>query len=126
MLMSDLWRRCLERLEGDFSVEEMHTYLKPLQPVEDAEGLRLLAPNEYTLDFVRAEFLPRINAVLQHLQGAPVKLRLEVGTLNNRRVVRTHVAVTAPGQRTNGGWTRSECRFPRSALYVRDIRRGQV
>jgi chromosomal replication initiator protein len=92
MLMSDLWRRCLERLEGDFSVEEMHTYLKPLQPVEDAEGLRLLAPNEYTLDFVRAEFLPRINAVLQHLQGAPVKLRLEVGTLNNRRIVRTHLA----------------------------------
>ncbi len=98
MLMSDLWRRCLERLEGDFSVEEMHTYLKPLQPVEDAEGLRLLAPNEYTLDFVRAEFLPRINAVLQHLQGAPVKLRLEVGTLNNRKASRSHVAAAAANE----------------------------
>ncbi len=83
--MSDLWRRCLERLEGDFSVEDLHTYLKPLQAVEDAEGLRLLAPNEYTLDIVRAEFLPRIGTVLQHLAGAPVKLRLEVGTLTQRK-----------------------------------------
>ncbi|MEP6938791.1 MAG: chromosomal replication initiator protein DnaA [Rudaea sp.] len=90
--MSELWRRCLERLAGDFSVEEMHTYLMPLQPIEDADGLRLLAPNEYTLDVVRAEFLPRINAVLQHLQGSAVKLRLEVGTLHRKVTQRVHVA----------------------------------
>lgn len=92
--MSDLWRRCLERLEGDFSVEDLHTYLKPLQAVEDAEGLRLLAPNEYTLDIVRAEFLPRIGTVLQHLAGAPVKLRLEVGTLTQRKARAAAAATT--------------------------------
>ena len=91
--MSELWRRCLERLEGEFSVEDMHTYLKPLQAVEDAEGLRLLAPNGYTLDFVRAEFFPRIGAVLNHLNGTPLRLRMEVGTLNNRRSER-------PGHKT--------------------------
>jgi chromosomal replication initiator protein len=83
--MSELWRRCLERLEGELSVEDMHTYLMPLQAVEDAEGMRLLAPNGYTLDFVRAEFLPRIGAVLNHLNGTPLRLRMDVGTLNNRR-----------------------------------------
>jgi chromosomal replication initiator protein len=86
--MSELWRRCLQRLEGELSVEDMHTYLMPLQAVEDAEGLRLLAPNAYTLDFVRAEFLPRIGAVLNHLHGTPLRLRLEVGTLNNRKTDR--------------------------------------
>jgi chromosomal replication initiator protein len=79
--MSDIWRRCLEHLEGEFSVEDMHTYLMPLQAREDAEGLRLLAPNGYTLDIVREKFLPRIERVLDHLNGTPVKLRLEVGTL---------------------------------------------
>ena len=83
--MSELWRRCLERLEGELSVEDMHTYLMPLQAVEDAEGMRLLAPNGYTLDFVRAEFLPRIGAVLNHLNGTPLRLRMDVGTLHNRR-----------------------------------------
>jgi chromosomal replication initiator protein len=93
--MSELWRRCLQRLEGELSVEDMHTYLMPLQAIEDAEGLRLLAPNGYTLDFVRAEFLPHIGAVLNHLNGTPVRLRIEVGTLNNRRTDR-------PGHKTSG------------------------
>jgi chromosomal replication initiator protein len=84
--MSDLWRRCLERLEGELSVEDMHTYLMPLQVSEDGEGLRLLAPNAYTLDFVKAEFLPRIGKVLNHLNGAPLKLRMEVGALGGRRM----------------------------------------
>ena len=97
--MSELWRRCLERLEGEFSVEDMHTYLKPLQAVQDADGVRLLAPNAYTLDFVRAEFLPRIGAVLNHLNGTPLRLRVEVGTLNSRRSVRpSYKAASADAQ----------------------------
>jgi len=86
--MSELWRRCLERLEGEFSVEDMHTYLMPLQAVEDAEGLRLLAPNAYTLDFVRSEFLPRITIMMERLSGGPVRVRCEVGTVAGRRAER--------------------------------------
>jgi chromosomal replication initiator protein len=83
--MSDIWRRCLERLGAQYSVEDMHTYLMPLQASEDSEGLRLLAPNAYTLDFIKAEFLGQIEGVLNHLNGAPIRLRLEVGTLAGRR-----------------------------------------
>ncbi|HZP65539.1 MAG TPA: chromosomal replication initiator protein DnaA [Rudaea sp.] len=86
--MSELWRRCLERLEGELSVEDVHTYLMPLQASEDAEGLRLFAPNAYTLDFVRAEFLPRIGTVVDQLAGTPTRVRLEVGTLSGRRAER--------------------------------------
>jgi chromosomal replication initiator protein len=87
--MSDLWRRSLERLENELSAEDMHTYLMPLQASEDADGLRLLAPNAYTLDFVRAEFLPRIGKVVNHLHGGPLKVRLEVGALASRRIEKT-------------------------------------
>ncbi len=81
--MTDLWRRCLERLEGEFSVEDLHTWLAPLQATEDEGSLRVLAPNAYTLDVVRERFQPRIAAVLQHLNGgAPVTLRFEVGTIS--------------------------------------------
>jgi chromosomal replication initiator protein len=93
--MSDLWRRCLQRLEGDLSVEDVHTYLKPLQASEDAEGLRLLAPNTYTLEVVRSEFLPRIGQVLDHLRGEPVRVRLEVGALGNRRAPRADAPAIA-------------------------------
>ena len=84
--MSDLWRRSLERLENELSAEDMHTYLMPLQASEDADGLRLLAPNAYTLDFVKAEFLPRIGKVVNHLHGSPLRVRLEVGALASRRI----------------------------------------
>jgi chromosomal replication initiator protein len=84
--MSKLWRRCLERLEGELSVEDLHTYLMPLQASEDNAGLRLLAPNAYTLDFVRSRFLGVIERVVNHINGAPLPLRLEIGTLASKRV----------------------------------------
>lgn len=83
--MTELWRRCVERLEGEFSAEELHTYLKPLQAVEDDSGLRLLAPNAYTREHVESALLPRIRAVLQHLAGRAVAVRLEVGAVAARK-----------------------------------------
>jgi chromosomal replication initiator protein len=93
--MSELWRRCLERLEGEFGAEDIHTYLKPLQPAESDDGLRLLAPNAYTLERIEHEFLPRIRAILNHLAARPVPVRLEVGTLSARRVT---APKAAPGR----------------------------
>jgi len=64
-----------------------------LQAVQSEDSLRLFAPNSYTLEIVRADFLPRIGEVLNHLHGAPVRVRLEVGALNNRKAARNDVAV---------------------------------
>ena len=96
--MSELWRRCLERLEGELSAEDMHTYLMPLQASEDDDGLRLLAPNAYTLDFVKAEFLPRIGKVVNHLHGSPMKVRLEVGALAGRRADKPVAKAAMPSE----------------------------
>jgi chromosomal replication initiator protein len=82
--MSDLWRRCLERLEGDVSAEDLHTWLMPLQARDDADGLQLFAPNSYTLDTVRERYLARIETVLQQLHGAAWPVRLEVGSNSAR------------------------------------------
>ncbi|WP_426687723.1 chromosomal replication initiator protein DnaA [Rhodanobacter ginsengiterrae] len=82
--MSDLWRRCLERLEGDLSAEDLHTWLMPLQAREDANGLQLFAPNSYTLETVRGRYLEQIEAVLSQLAGKPLVVRLEVGSSSIR------------------------------------------
>jgi chromosomal replication initiator protein len=78
--MSELWRRCLERLEGELSAEDLHTWLMPLQAREDINGLHLFAPNPYTLDAVREQYLPTIRGVVDHLAGREVPVRLEVGS----------------------------------------------
>ena len=91
--MSDLWRRCLERLEGDLSAEDLHTWLMPLQARDDPAGLQLFAPNSYTLDTVRERYLAQIETVLQQLQGGKSwPVRLEVGSNSARSAKSGHAA----------------------------------
>lgn len=97
--MSDLWRRCLERLEGELSAEDLHTWLMPLQARDDADGLQLYAPNSYTLDAVRERYLVRIEAVLALLTGRNLVVRLEVGSsaaVVNHRPASAPRAAVAP------------------------------
>ena len=78
--MSDLWRRCLERLEVNLSSEDVHTWLMPLQARDDGSNLQLFAPNPYTLATVRERYLTQIEAVLQQLSGHACVVHLEVGS----------------------------------------------
>jgi chromosomal replication initiator protein len=94
--MSDLWRRCLERLEGELSAEDLHTWLMPLQARDDADGLQLYAPNPYTLDAVRERYLTRIEAVLTLLTGHSMAVRLEVGS--SAAVTNGQRPATTPGR----------------------------
>jgi chromosomal replication initiator protein len=82
--MSDLWRRCLERLDGELSPEDVHTWLMPLQAREDGTGLYLYAPNPYSLEAVRSQFLGKIETIITHLAGHPLPVRLEVGSHGGR------------------------------------------
>lgn len=83
--MSDLWRRCLSRLEAEFSAEDIHTYLAPLQVSEEDAGLTLWAPNAYTMETVRDRFLEPIRVVLEHLRGSAETINLRVGTRHTPR-----------------------------------------
>jgi len=96
--MSDLWQRCLARLEGELG-SDMHTWLSPLQAREETTGLRLFAPNAYTVDTVREQYLERICTVLEHLAGKPIAVVLEVGSARSAQaaVAATAVLDTSPG-----------------------------
>ena len=82
-VMNDLWRRCLARLEAEFSAEDVHTYLAPLQARESDAGLTLWAPNAYTLEIVRDSYLAQVKRVLDHLAGRSVAVSLQVGAATN-------------------------------------------
>lgn len=90
--MSDLWRRCLEHLESEFKAEDLHAWLMPLQAREDGQGVRLFAPNDYIVDTVRSDYLPRIGEVLGHLAGHPLEVSIEVGSAAERAGTRAAAA----------------------------------
>lgn len=74
----DAWPRCLERLEAEFPTEDVHTWLKPLQPGERAGALVLYAPNAFVMQEVRERYLERIRELLAHYAG-PGEVLLEIG-----------------------------------------------
>jgi len=76
-----LWQRCLERLGRDLSEQELNTWIRPLQVMEQAGALRLMAPNRFVRDWVRDQFLPLILEVVEEVSPETVpEVNLEIGS----------------------------------------------
>ena len=89
----DLWQRACERLAAELPPQQFSTWIRPLavetQPhpagstaEAEAEGyvatVVIRVPNRFKLDWIRAQYAGRIEAVLSELAGARVKLELSV------------------------------------------------
>ena len=80
-MSATLWSRCLEKLESELSEQQLNTWIRPLQARVENGTLRLLAPNEYVLDWVKNNLHERISQVLLQLQDKEAKeVELEVGS----------------------------------------------
>ncbi len=91
----DAWPRCLERLEAEFPTEDVHTWLKPLQPGEREGALVLYAPNAFVMEEVRERYLDRIRELLAHYLGNP-DVVLEIGAQRRPSLTPSPTAVAAP------------------------------
>jgi chromosomal replication initiator protein len=77
-----LWKKCLDRLEEELSAQQFNTWIRPLQAVKDRSGLRLLAPNRFVMDWVRQQFLGRLNELVADYNGKAMEVKVEIGTQN--------------------------------------------
>lgn len=87
-----LWNQCLRSLERELPAQDFNTWIRPLHVVEDANTLRLLAPNRFVMDWVKQHFYPRIIEILNHIRPQqPPNVMLMVGSrshvLNNKTAV---------------------------------------
>ncbi|QKT05006.1 chromosomal replication initiator protein DnaA [Ectothiorhodospiraceae bacterium 2226] len=80
-VLGTVWQQCLRRLEDELPAQQFNTWIRPLQVVEEREQLRLLAPNQFVLDWVSQRFLQQIcEFVGQYCDGQAPKVRLEIGS----------------------------------------------
>jgi chromosomal replication initiator protein len=77
-VQSSLWDRCVQELRSDLSEQQFNTWIRPLQAVEDAQQIRLLAPNRFVVDWVNSNCLGRIQDSLRDVPG--ISVRVEVGS----------------------------------------------
>jgi chromosomal replication initiator protein len=101
-----LWAECLTQLENELSEQHFNTWLRPLQAVEAAGNLRLLAPNQFVVDWVNGNALARIAEIVRYLTGrdAPI-ITIEIGELfaNNGSAAAPEFGVAqGPRRRTEG------------------------
>jgi chromosomal replication initiator protein len=76
-----LWDKCLGRLEEELSPQQFNTWIRPLQPVQEGESLRLLAPNRFVMEWVRDRFMGRIGELVgEYSNIAAPKVLIEVGS----------------------------------------------
>ncbi|MEW6353451.1 MAG: chromosomal replication initiator protein DnaA [Pseudomonadota bacterium] len=100
-----LWKRCLDRLEGELSSQQFNTWIRPLQVVEDDSSLRLLAPNRFVLDWVNEHFLKQIAELVSHLGNGHVpRIVLEVGASGAAALTAPNpLRAAAPRRKTESG-----------------------
>jgi chromosomal replication initiator protein len=68
----------VRQLRADLSEQQFNTWIRPVQAVEDARSLRLLAPNRFVVEWISSNCLEQIRSIASDNQGLQVVV--EVGS----------------------------------------------
>src|SRR5207253_268650 len=110
------WDQCLTALKADLPEKEFNTWVRPLHAIKIANGLKLLAPNRFAVDWVNTHLLPRLfdflsqDAISDSLEiyveigsrdSVPVSLSPQLPTVSQTRAMSNLVL----GARLHADWT---------------------
>ena len=102
---SSLWAACVDHLAQEIPEQQFNTWIRPLTATVAPDGSRVTVSvaNRFKMDWIRAQYAPRISALLESLQGAPVILELAIAlreapsrTLPSIRSVQEQVLAELP------------------------------
>ena len=86
MLLESMWKQCLDYMESILPLKQFDTWLRPLQAEVTADGLCLLAPNEYVRDWVDQHYREQIRDTLERVAGGhPCYVTVAVGPVSSSR-----------------------------------------
>ena len=79
--LESLWSKCLNILQEEYPSQQFNTWLRPLQATVQNQQLILLAPNRFVIDWVKKNFLTRIQELVQqYMPDTDFQVLLEVGS----------------------------------------------
>ncbi len=80
-MSANVWQKCLGLLKEEYPVQQFNTWLRPLQAEIQDNGLVLLAPNRFVVDWVKKNFYSRIKELVSQFGGDAVSMvSIEIGT----------------------------------------------
>ncbi len=94
---SPLWNNCVRMLEHELPEPQFNTWVRPLQAIEGAGAMKLLAPNQFVVDWVNQHLLEKIGECLRAtIEGDVPIVTVQVGELPKPAVE----ATTTPAELT--------------------------
>ena len=76
-----VWQQCLDLLQEEYPAQQFNTWIRPLQAEANDEQLILLAPNRFVVDWVRKNYISRIEELATKVGGDVFKsVSVEIGT----------------------------------------------
>ena len=104
MSTPSFWAGCLDAFRRELTPQQFNTWIRPLRLEADDDGLRLVAPNRFVLQWVKERFAGRIAEFAQMETGQSLRLVLTVADAQGRReapaVPSTSEAARAPDRRS--------------------------
>jgi len=80
-VQGSLWHRCLRQLETEVPEQQFNTWVRPLQAIERAGALVLLAPNRFVVSWIEQNLLGRIEQLVAASgDGQEPCVAIEVGS----------------------------------------------
>ncbi len=78
-MTQNIWQQCLQHLERELPVEDINTFIRPLEVISSKNRTRLVAPNSYVRDHITVHYLERIRDIFEHLDQARASVSIEDG-----------------------------------------------
>lgn len=77
----EVWKKCAESLKGELPPQQFNTWIRPLKVDESSDmhnGMVLVAPNRFVLDWVNDKFLSRIRELTKEISEVHTHTSLSV------------------------------------------------
>src|SRR6266704_217892 len=72
------WQSCLESFQRELTPQQFNTWIRPLRLEVAGDGLKLIAPNRFVLQWVKERVAGRIEELATVAVGRPLRLALVV------------------------------------------------
>lgn len=96
-----LWQQCVQALQDKLTPQQFNTWIHPLQVTFSDDGICLLAPNRFVLNWVKESYLSSIESLLQQFSsGAAPKVSLQIGSRTAPQPLPVTMQQHAPTQNT--------------------------
>ncbi|HZI83106.1 MAG TPA: DnaA N-terminal domain-containing protein, partial [Casimicrobiaceae bacterium] len=78
MSNAPFWPSCLEAFQRELTPQQFNTWIRPLRLEASDDGLVLIAPNRFVLQWVKERFASRIEELATVAMGRPPRIALVV------------------------------------------------